>query len=127
MESHGEDRVAWKSYLSKALAYSLSLSLSSSLQHLSGDGRDREREREGPGRSEAASATDSEEKLFKQAMFYCKHDVSTYGSGTRQSVSVSARHHLVRSTSPSFNCSLSSLVHFPQVFCNASFLPSFFS
>ena len=75
VEIDREDWVAWRSYLSKALAHSLSQSLE--CHPVGGRVRDKNREgREGSGGA-SASATGNEEKLFKQAMLYCKHDVST--------------------------------------------------
>ena len=66
VEIDREDRVAWRSYLSKALAHSLS----QSLECRPVGGRDGDKDRGGRDGS-------SGEKLFKQAMLYCKHDVRT--------------------------------------------------
>ena len=68
--------------MSKALAHSLSQSLEC---HPVGV-KDRDRDTEGRVSSggASASATGGDEKLFKLAMLYCKHDVSTFAPPMRQ-------------------------------------------
>ena len=62
IEWQEEDRVAWRSYLGRALSQSLA---SARQQHSSGGG--------GGGGEEVEGG---QERLFDQAMIHCKHDVS---------------------------------------------------